>query len=150
MTDIGKEMLKYQADLAEEWGYKPIPPFFAMDIVQKYYATLPWWCILNGDCIPLYSENGTQISNGYTRIVIGHYGAFIEISPSQIIKDNLKIKEGQEYRINDEQYSKHVKYHWLTTKDGSDCKIYLQQKTVDYADYVPGMYYISPFEIKIR
>lgn len=81
------------------------------------------------------------------RIVIGDYGAFVEISPERILRNNLHCKEGQEYRFTDERYAKNVKYLWLTAADRSDCKIYLQKKRVDYADYVPGMYYISPYEV---
>lgn len=40
-----------------------------------------------------------------------------------------------------------VKYIWLTVKGAPEVKIYLQRRTVSYADYVPGMYYISPNQI---
>ena len=121
---------------------------FDEDVRDKYLKALPDWCVLDGDSsVPLYSLDGTQIATGYKRVVIGDYGAFIEISPQQIIKDILCVKKGQEYRYNDDRFAEHVKYLWLTAKDASDCKIYLQKKTVDYADYKPHMYYISPYEL---
>ena len=38
-----------------------------------------------------------------------------------------------------------MKYNWLTI-EGSDLKIYQQKRSVSYADYRPGKYYISPHE----
>lgn len=98
----------------------------------------------------IYSKGGTLIATGYNRVVIGDYGAFVEFDKTQVIKQNIKVKVGQEYRYNDKQYSENVKYLWLTAKDNSDCKIYFQKKTVNYADYKEGMFYISPYEVKIE
>lgn len=55
--------------------------------------------------------------------------------------------KGQEYRFT-EKYKNNVKYMWLTTKDSSACKLYDQQRTVTYADYKAGYFYVSPFEVK--
>lgn len=96
----------------------------------------------------LCTKKDTVFCSGYTRIVIGDYGAFIEIAPNQMYKAHLIVKPGQEYRINDPKYSKNVKYHWYTINDDSDIKIYHQQRKVAYADYLPGMYYVSPHEIR--
>lgn len=148
ISPIGKEMLMFQENLAKEHKYKPVPyDLFIGDVREKYLNALPKWCNLDGDNVTLFSLDGTQLCTGYKRIVIGDYGAFIEISPEQILDSNLCCKRGQEYRYNDERFAKHVKYLWLTTKDASDCKIYHQKKTVDYADYQPNMYYISPYEV---
>lgn len=150
ISNIGKQMLSFQDQLAREYKYKPIEiNIFIGDVRQKYLKALPDWCKVDGDThMSLYSLDGTLIAMGYRRIVIGDYGAFIECSPEQVCKFNLHCKPGQEYRIHDERFSRNAKYHWLTAKDRSDCKIYLQQKTVAYADYIPGMYYISPYEVQ--
>lgn len=102
---------------------------------------------MNGDNIPLYSADGRVVCDGYKRIVIGDYGAFIEFTPEQANHYLFKVQEGQEYRINDPKYSKNVKYEWLTLKDKSGIKIYKQKKTVSYADYKKGMFYVSPHEV---
>lgn len=149
ISDIGKEMLNFQARLAKEYNYKPINQISLEygDVREKYRNTLPEWCDITGSPDKsLYTLEGTKIGTGYTRIVIGDYGAFVEISPEQIVQENLIVKKGQEFRLHAPQYKDRVKYHWLTTNDKSDCKIYFQQKTVSYADYLPGMYYISPYE----
>lgn len=88
-----------------------------------------------------------KISNSYDRIVIGDYGAFIEIDKKDMIKENIKIKEGEEYRIYDTRYSNNVKYFWYTTKDNSNIKIYYQRRKVNYADYKIDKYYVSVHEV---
>ena len=160
-TNKGKDALLYQDQLAHNYKYKKLEN--SNPIHLKYIDELPLGFtakehtitpnIKNGYeikpefPIPIYSRKGTLIANKMNRIVIGDYGAFIEIAPSDMVLPNIKIKEGQEYRINDEKYSQKVKYHWYTTKDESNCKLYYQQKFVTYADYKPGFWYISPHEV---
>lgn len=149
ISKVGKEMLMFQERLAMEYKYKPIPiNLFTGNIRDKYIEHLPiWTCVDGNPTQKLYSAYGTPISSGYKRIVIGDYGAFIEIEKAQMELQNIQCEVRQEYRINDEKYSKNIKYFWMTAKDNSHCKIYLQQKEVSYADYKVGMYYISPYEV---
>lgn len=149
MSATGREMLAFQERLAEEYRYEPIGiNIFLGDIREKYRCALPEWCSLDGDeNVALYSLDGTLVFVGYERIVIGDYGAFLECTPVQLVAQNVCCRPGQEYRINEPRFSSNVKYHWLTAKDTSDIKIYFQQKTVAYADYIPGMYYVSPYEV---
>lgn len=146
-NNIGKEMLKLQDELAQKYKYKPLSAELSDSYREKYRETVPDDLNMSGAKTPLYSIKGTQLCKAYDRIVIGDYGAFIEISPEDMILNNICVKKGQEYRVEDEQYSSRVKYHWLTAKDKSDVKIYYQQRTVTYADYKPNKYYISPFEV---
>ena len=105
---------------------------------------------LNGDNIPLYTMSGTKICNRYRRIVVGDYGAFVEFDDCDMKGcPCFIVKPGQEYRIQDPKYSKNVKYWWLTAIDDSGIKIYKQRRTVDYADYIPGMYYVSVHEVRL-
>jgi len=148
ISDIGKEMLGFQERLAIQFKYKPIAAsLFEGDVRGKYLETLPPWCVLDGETVDLVTTEGTVIARGYERIVIGDYGAFVEFAPQYAVRENMKVKESEIYRIKDEKYSKNVKYIWLTAKDKSDCKIYFQKKTVDYADYRIGMLYVSPYEV---
>lgn len=151
ISKVGKEMLALQERLAKEYGYKPIEPnLFTEDVREIFKRNLPDWCDERGEEHKLlYSLNGTLLATGYQRIVIGDYGAFVEISCDQIQHSNIRCKPGEEYRLNDSRFSKNVKYHWLTVPDGSNCKVYYQQKTVSYADYIPGMYYVSPYEVYV-
>lgn len=147
----GENMLKKQEQLAEQYKYKLIPPLFAMMQHREYEENLPeiykndkW---LNK---PIYSLDGILLANKSQRVVIGDYGAFVEVLDEDIVKENLIIKQGQEYRINDDRYAKHVKYFWYCPKTGYPTKIYYQQKTVEYADYRVGCWYFSPYEIIIN
>lgn len=149
LSDIGREMLSFQEKLAEEYKYQPIQYNLLLgDVRQKYIDNLPWWCLLKGstEC-KLYTHSGTQIATGYDRIVVGDYGAFIEIRPERMLLGNVMIQPGQEYRVLDEQYSRRCKYHWYTARDHSGVKLYYQQRPVSYADYLPGMWYVSVYEV---
>ena len=147
ISEIGAQMLRYQEQLAREYKYKPIPRTFFCDVRAEFQKALPEWCNVSGDTISLETADGTVITNGYNRIVIGDYGAFVEFSRVQACMRRLEIKEGQIYRAKDPRYAEHVKYLWLTADDGSDVKVYDQKRPVEYADYKPGMLYVSVYEV---
>lgn len=139
---------KYVANLVKVWGYKALPPLYSMAARHLYEESLPSWVQKQrhgAENTALVSEKGTLLASGYSRVVIGDYGAFLEISPEQIHSENLRIKKGEEYRL-EPRYS-HAKYIWLEPVDGSSVKVYYQQHKVTYADYLPGMYYVSPYEV---
>ena len=143
-----ENLLNFQEELANKYKYRKLNKTLSAEVRQKYIDNLPSQLNIDGDTnFKIHSLKGTLISNGYNRIVIGDYGAFIEFDKSQVIRSNLKIKSGQEYRINDPKYSEHVKYWWLTPKDNSDMKVYYQKRIVSYADYMVDMFYVSPYEI---
>lgn len=49
-------------------------------------------------------------------------------------------------------------YEWLVPADGSGVKVYAQKRDVKhlknppagYADYRPGLFYVGPYELKLR
>lgn len=167
----GTFILDYQEQIAKEYGYKRLPEEIVNQSYEKYLGLLP--TCFKGEALPLFSssfkrkkevvlENGyeilpivqfplysrsnTLIASHFKRVVIGHYGAFIEIDDCDIVKENIKVAPGQEYRLT-ERYRNNVKYFWNTTRDDSMCKLYEQQRSVSYADYKPGKWYISPYEV---
>lgn len=135
-----------EAKLAEQYKYKKLPDDLSEKYRQYFIDNIPDGLFLNGGGA-LTTLNGTVICDSYRRIVVGDYGAFIELD-AQYNNSSFVVAPGQEYRINDERYSKNVKYIWLTINDGSNIKIYYQKKGVTYADYLPGMYYVSVHEVK--
>ncbi len=140
---------RYIERLVRDWNYRPIPPMFSNEARALYKATLPAWIEgADPDATPILTLNGTEFASGFTRAVIGDYGAFLEINGSQINRDVIQVQSGQEYRLREPRYAEHIKYVWMTVPDGSGIKIYWQQRTVEYADYKSGMYYVSPFEIQ--
>ncbi len=142
-------VMKFQNELAEKYKYKPLPQEESRIYREMYRLTIPEYFNINGDNKGLYNSSGTLIANGYDRIVIGDYGAFVEFNRNQAIHGAYVIKPGEEYRL-DKRYAKTVKYIWLTTKDLSDIKIYHQKHTVSYADYKPDYFYVSVFEVWAR
>ncbi len=93
-------------------------------------------------------SEGPLLANNYTRIVHGGRGSYVEIDPSQIIKSEVMIAPGEEYRF-DESWRNKVYYFWYVTKTGNR-KVYYQLKTVSYADYIIGMVYVSPDDVILR
>lgn len=115
-----------QDRLAKEYKYKKLPFDISEEARLSYLSEIPASLKLEGDInFKLYSNKGTLFSTGYNRIVVGDYGAFIEFDTSQILRENIKIKNGQEYRVNDDKY----------------------KRTVEYADYSPERFYVSHYEI---
>lgn len=161
ISQKGQEMLKMQDDLATQYKYKKQPELIGEINMKEYLEALPAEMAdtvvpvpsqkpgyeVSGKDIPLYSKSGTKIAERYDRIVIGHYGAFLEIDPKDMCMENIKCEEGQEYRMKNPYFVDRIKYQWLTTKDDSHCKLYFQQKGVTYADYQPNKWYISPYEV---
>lgn len=158
--ECGENMLRMQENLADEYKYKPLSAYLSPVQRDVYKTYLPDVFKTNIDDAketfaavfpdlnhPIFSLDGLLLANKADRIVIGDYGAFIEVADKDMIKENLKVKPGQEYRINDERYAKNVKYHWYIPKEGYETKCYYQQRSVSYADYKPGCWYFSPYEV---
>lgn len=151
---VGQKMLQYQNDIAYAYNYKPLPDnkreesllLYLGNLPEEFMGnkrTVPGGLEIEGKNQPLYLKDGTKLANKYGRIVVGHYGAFIEIDKNDIEVDRLTTRKGEEYRESDKY---NVKYYWKTIGD-TEAKIYEQVGGVDYADYKPGKYYISPYEV---
>ena len=138
--------LKTEAALAKKYGYRPLPQDLSVKYRNYFTENIPKFLNINGSQSQLTTLNGTPICNGYDRIVVGDYGAFIEFS-KESISSNFIIQPGQEYRVYDEKYKNNVKYIWLTVNDGSGIKIYQQKRKVSYADYKARKYYVSVHEV---
>ena len=145
--------------MQEQWmpfsgEIKPYFPIKNADLrarVHNYYRAqvVELGFKFNGEQRNLYTPNGILIATAYKRVVIGDFGAYVEIDTQDILKNNLIVKAGQEYRIGDPRYKDTVKYNWLTVIGDEDIKVYFQKKTVLYADYKVGMIYIDPREITL-
>ena len=146
---IGKDMLQKQEILSKEYGYKKLPSEKSFSVRREYSKTLPdFFMFDNNKNKKLHSRDGVLLAKKWNRVVVGDYGAFIEIDDSDICKTNIVCKPGEEYRINNPKYSGTVKYQWFVPKTGIETKLYFQQHEVTYADYQAGKWYISPYELK--
>ena len=109
------------------------------------------------ETVRLLTPRGNHFSTGYTRIVYGDHGPYIEFERRHIVSP-LKQK------FPGKSLPSHCYYEWLTPEDGSPVKVYDQKRDVKhlpnppagghrgnraegYADYKPGMLYVSPFEL---
>lgn len=154
ISQVGKTMLQYQADIAKKYKYQPLPDKEKEQSLILYGENLPeefsgnrrdvkGGFEIEGKDQPLYLKNGEKIAEKYNRIVVGNYGAFLEIDKEDMVTKKLTTKKGEEYR---ETGDYNVKYHWKTVGD-TGVKIYEQIQGVSYADYKPEKYYISPYEV---
>jgi len=98
--------------------------------------------VMGDNYCQLYFKNtNIVLSNGYKRVVIGDYGAYIEITPKQINLNTIKSRWAAKPK-------RKVKYIWMVPRDTKvRAKVYFQKGKVSYADYIPGLYYIAPEEI---
>lgn len=85
---------------------------------------------------------GTKIAvaEKFERIVHGGRGAYVEFDEKDIISSGLYVPESQAWRLHSDK----AYYIELRHMEYKKAKIYSQLKTVDYADYKVGYYYISP------
>ena len=135
-------------ELVEKYHYKPLSKELSAKQRELYLAELPPCFDVNGNLnCKIFDNLKHLIAYGYSRVVVGDYGAYVEIPLDKMILDDIIVKPGQEYRFLD-KYSA-IKYHWYCLKNNQDIKIYYQKRTVPYADYKPEMFYISPYQLQI-
>ena len=93
------------------------------------------------------TASGEQIATGFTRLVVGGRGAYLEFTKEQLVAANLHMPENQEWRISS---CKQGRAYYLEYRSNTDnVKIYYQRKTVNYADYRIGLFYIDPNELNV-
>jgi hypothetical protein len=92
---------------------------------------------LTGDSTTeFFTSSGMKIAHGYKRVVLGGRGPYVEFSLEQLAVGLLREVE-----------EKHHYYVELRSVFPDNVKVYVQVHPVCYADYVPGLCYVSPFEL---
>ncbi|MFA5053178.1 MAG: hypothetical protein WC565_03930 [Parcubacteria group bacterium] len=82
--------------------------------------------------VDLYTgKNNVLVAHSYRRVVIGDRGPYVEFRPDDLVAEVESVDTPH--------------YYYEGQIDG--VKVYRQRKRVSYADYVPGMLYLSPFEL---
>jgi hypothetical protein len=97
--------------------------------------------VVSSNDLQFYTKTGLLIATGYDRLVIGKRGPYVEFS--DVVLDNIHIPNEQKYRLD----SLVVYYDEYRTNDECNVKVYFQKKTVKYADYKIGKWYISPYDL---
>lgn len=134
------EMVRERQQKDHPAFYRPLPKKESKLVRPYYRQNLKIPEFGGGEDVVLKNECGTIVSTGYKRVIIGDYGAFVEFSPDQLVKESIGPKFPGPQR-------KDVSYLWYETKDAANTKIYLQQRRVLYAEYSVGMYYVSPDDV---
>ena len=91
----------------------------------------------------MYTKCGTLVANSYERVVIGGRGPYVEFTDKQIELNSFIIPKNQLYRLTDLR----IYYIEFRSNDDSNVKLYYQLKTVAYADYKIGYFYIDPADL---
>src|SRR5208337_5671125 len=97
---------------------------------------LPPFCTPADEQLEFRTMTGLILARGYVRVEFGGRGPYIEFSPCQIVHEAIKHVG-----------AKWVQYSEFRSTDAGKVKLYFQKQKVDYANYVPGMWYISPFDL---
>lgn len=85
------------------------------------------------------------LATDYMRIVIGGRGPYVEFTVQMLVAPNMTLPIHERWRTQ----STNAFYIEFRSNCTAFVKIYAQKKPVDYADYVPGMCYISPFDLRL-
>jgi hypothetical protein len=89
---------------------------------------------INGGNLNFYCNHcGLLLATGYTRVVIGDRGPYIEFDSKHMVKENMVLTNNY-----------HVYFDEYQSKCDDKIFIYFQHKTVSYADYKIGKFYIGP------
>jgi len=92
------------------------------------------------------TDSGLLVAEGYNRVVFGGRGAYVEFNPENILHINIHIPENQLFRLSDPR----IYYIEFRTSDDSLVKVYYQMRTVAYADYKIGKFYICPTKLQTQ
>lgn len=88
----------------------------------------------------LFLKDGTLFADEFIRVVHGGRGDYVEFELNQIKPElHKKFGEAPDYLGDPGIY-----YEWMYPADLRSVKVYKQLRTVAYADYIPGKYYVSP------
>ena len=95
------------------------------------------------------TSTGLHVATGYTRIVIGGRGPYVEFNPGHVLLANLHVPENKRSKLRPDRRGTFDYIEWRTNDD-ANVKVYEQVRTVDYADYRVGLIYVDPFDLFVE
>jgi hypothetical protein len=113
--------------------------------MTPYRKRLNISCDTGSETLLFYSKHGMFLACGYTRVVIGGRGPFVEFLKRQIRWENFSIPADEIYRATDPS----VFYLEYRSACEGYVKMYLQKRTVAYADYKVDRCYLSPNDLQL-
>lgn len=115
--------------------------YFANTFIDKYGIGL-------NDKFDVFLDDKNKLCSSIERVVVGDHGPYIEFKPENLLVKTECMK-GKEFKHTD-RYSEHIKYFDENPVGFPGVLLYNQQRTVTYADYKAGMYYVSPDDVIIK
>jgi hypothetical protein len=88
--------------------------------------------------------SGATFAENYSRIVYGDRGPYLEFARAQILVE-LTSRFGNPTALPSPTLP--VFYLWLHPVSDPEVKVYWQSRTVSYADYRRGLYYVAPGQL---
>ena len=92
-----------------------------------------------------FSKSGGLVATGYIRIVIGGRDPYVEFERGQLCYGQMHTPADQAWRHNAD-----FVYYYEERITSDNIKVYHQVGRVDYADYIPGLFYISLFDLYVN
>ena len=132
LSDILREV-EYRKSTKGKMYYAPFDRE-ASNILRQYYVS----CLDIFDLSLPFFYKDIKFSDSASRVVVGDYGAYMEFD--KVDTSVMRPKFNSNKRPN-------IKYIWYVFTVYPDSKVYYQLRTVSYADYVVGKWYIDPKEI---
>lgn len=121
--------------------YSPLDPEDSKTICA-YFRKHIYLPLDGNNTTEFYNSDNTLVAKGYTRIVVGDYGPYVEFNKHQVNLEQIKNR----WTTND--LTKKIKYIWMQTQDTVRTKVFKQVDTVPYADYKVGRYYVDPSDLR--
>lgn len=87
----------------------------------------------------IYLQDGTLFAKEFNRVVHGGRGDYVEFELEQVQLPLISKFDNDLVKDNVDVY-----YWWLHPIGHPDVKVYLQKKTVKYADYKVDKLYVAP------
>lgn len=100
---------------------------------------------LDGECLRFFTRSGLWVAHGYTRMVWGGRGPYVEFDTGSFIPGALAVPDDQRWRLGSR--NPRIYYEEWRTTDSCNVMVYRQLREVSYADYRVGMWYISPVDL---
>ena len=87
--------MKAREELIQKYKYEPLPGMLKDIALISWSKSLPYWLSgkmepvtdgyeIKSNDVPVYLKTLDMIANRYSRIVVGHYGAYLEIKPEDL------------------------------------------------------------------
>jgi hypothetical protein len=127
-----------------------IPDEVSAEFTDIHKRLLPSWISESmldfGKKEALFDKKGVKVCNGFSKVLVTPYGAFVEITPENIDDKNVKMIPGEENKVLPENQGRY-NVALYTTQDDMSCKIGYRLTDSSKIGYLKDHYYVSVHEV---